>query len=99
LTDIVGWDSYSFFIFGKRIFIHSGEFHTWRLPSPWLWKDVTQKAKAAGLNTLSIYVHWHLLNPKAGVIDMTGINDLQPFFDAAKEAGLWVIARPGPYIK
>ena len=99
LTDAIGWDPYSFFIHGKRVFIQSGEFHTWRLPSPSLWKDITQKAKAAGLNTLSFYVHWNLNNPKAGLIDMTGTNDLQPFFDAAKESGLWLIARPGPYIK
>lgn len=99
LTNTVGWDPYSFFIHDKRIFLHSGEFHTWRLPVPDLWKDITQKAKAAGLNALSIYVHWGILNPKAGVIDMTGINDLQPLFDAAKEAGLFIIARPGPYIK
>ncbi|KAG6879299.1 hypothetical protein C0992_003784 [Termitomyces sp. T32_za158] len=98
LTDIVGWDSYSFYVHGKRIFLQSGEFHTWRLPVPALWKDIAQKAKAAGLNALSIYVHWHLLNPKKGTVDMTGINDLQPLFDAAKEAGLFVIARPGPYI-
>lgn len=98
LTEDVWWDSYSFFIHGKRIFLQSGEFHTWRLPVPGLWKDITQKAKAAGLNVLSIYVHWHLLNPRQGVIDMTGINDLQPLFDAAKDAGLWIIARPGPYI-
>ncbi|KAG5721683.1 putative beta-galactosidase A [Termitomyces sp. T112] len=98
LTDIVGWDSYSFYVHGRRIFLQSGEFHTWRLPVPALWKDIVQKAKAAGLNALSIYIHWHLLNPKKGVVDMTGINDLQPLFDAAKEAGLFVIARPGPYI-
>ncbi|GLB41157.1 putative beta-galactosidase [Lyophyllum shimeji] len=98
LTTDIGWDPYSFFIHGKRIFLQSGEFHTWRLPVPGLWKDVTQKAKAAGLNAISIYIHWGLLNPRQGVIDMTGINDLQPLFDAAKDAGLWVIARPGPYI-
>jgi hypothetical protein len=33
------------------------------------------------------------------VLDLSGINDIQPFLDAAKEAGLFVIARPGPYIK
>ncbi|KAG6849248.1 hypothetical protein H0H93_010062 [Arthromyces matolae] len=98
LTDAVGWDSYSFFVHGKRIFLHSGEFHTWRLPVPSLWKDITQKAKAAGLNALSIYVHWGLLNPKQGVVDMSGVNALQPLFDAAKEAGIFIIARPGPYI-
>ena len=66
---------------------------------PSLWKDIVQKAKAAGLNCISIYFHWALTNPKKGVIDFTGINDIQPLFDYAKDAGLWVIARPGPYIK
>jgi hypothetical protein len=99
LTDLVGWDSYSFFIKNKRIFLHAGEIHGWRLPSVSLWKDVMQKAKASGLNAISMYVHWHLTNPKKGVIDLEGINDLQHFFDAAKDVGLWVIARPGPYIK
>ncbi|KAG6828113.1 hypothetical protein H0H92_009165 [Tricholoma furcatifolium] len=98
LTTEVGWDPYSFFVQGKRIFLQSGEFHTWRLPVPGLWNDIVQKAKAAGLNSISIYLHWHLINPKSGEIDLSGINDLQPFFDAAKEAGLFVIARPGPYI-
>lgn len=99
LTDLVGWDSYSFFIKDKRIFLHAGEFHGWRLPSISLWKDIMQKIKASGLNSISMYVHWHLTNPKKGVIDLEGINDLQTFFDAAKAEGLWVIARPGPYIK
>ncbi|KAJ6612233.1 glycoside hydrolase family 35 protein [Mycena sp. CBHHK59/15] len=98
LTDQVGWDKYSFFIRGKRVFIESGEFHGFRLPVVPLWKDVMQKAKAAGLNTSSVYTHWAMINPKSGVIDLEGVNVLQPLFDAAREAGLWIIARPGPYI-
>lgn len=99
LTSLVGWDGHSFFLNGSRIFLQSGEFHTWRLPVPAFWVDVVQKVKAAGMNAISIYTHWALVNPKAGVIDMEGINALQPLFDACKEAGVWVIARPGPYIK
>ncbi|KAJ6549188.1 glycoside hydrolase superfamily [Mycena sp. CBHHK59/15] len=95
----VGWDKYSFFIRGKRVFIESGEFHGFRLPVVPLWKDVMQKAKAAGLNTSSVYTHWAMINPKSGVIDLEGVNVLQPLFDAAREAGLWIIALPGPYIK
>ncbi|KAJ7186548.1 glycoside hydrolase family 35 protein [Mycena filopes] len=98
LTDAVEWDEYSFLILGNRTFIQSGEFHMWRLPVPSLWRDIVQKAKAAGLNTISIYFHWGLTNPRPGEVDLTGINDFQPFFDAAKEEGIWVIARPGPYI-
>ncbi|KAE9408700.1 glycoside hydrolase family 35 protein [Gymnopus androsaceus JB14] len=98
LTTAIEWDNYSFFILGNRTFIQSGEFHMWRLPVPSLWRDIIQKAKAAGLNTISVYFHWGLINPRPGEVDLTGINDYQPFFDAAKEEGIWVIARPGPYI-
>jgi hypothetical protein len=104
-TSEVQWDGYSFSIqtpdqtTPQRIFLQSGEWHPWRLPVPELWPDIFQKAKAAGLNGISFYCHWGMMNPKDDVLDMDGINNLQPFFDAAKEAGLWVIARPGPYIK
>ena len=104
-TSQVQWDGYSFSIqphdqpMPRRIFIQSGEWHPWRMPVPELWPDIFQKAKAAGLNTISFYVHWGLMNPKRGILDLEGINNLQPFFDAAKRAGLWIIARPGPYIK
>jgi hypothetical protein len=104
-TSQVQWDGYSFSIqtpsqaAPRRIFLQSGEYHPWRLPVPALWPDIFQKVKAAGLNSISFYCHWGMMNPKDGVMDMEGINNLQPFFDAAKDAGLWVIARPGPYIK
>lgn len=76
----------------------SGEFHTFRLPVPSLWLDILQKAKAAGLNAISVYIHWGLLNPAPGVIDFGSFRALQPLFDAAMAAGVWVVLRPGPYI-
>lgn len=99
LSSFVGWDRYSFFLNGSRVFLQSGEMHPWRLPVPALWKDVLQKFKAGGLNAVSIYTHWALINPKKGVVDLDGFNDLQLFLDAARDAGVFVIARPGPYIK
>jgi beta-galactosidase GanA len=38
-----------------------------------------------------------LINPAPGVVDMDGFRALQPFFDACKKAGLWVVLRPGIY--
>jgi hypothetical protein len=76
----------------------SGEFHTFRLPVPGLWLDILQKFKAAGLNAVSVYIHWGLLNPAPGVVDFNGFRALQPLFDAAIAAGVWVVLRPGPYI-
>lgn len=47
---------------------------------------------------MSIYLFWSYHSPSKGVYDFetTGKN-VQRLFDYAKEAGLWVIARAGPY--
>ncbi|RAO73469.1 uncharacterized protein BHQ10_009481 [Talaromyces amestolkiae] len=94
----VTWDSQSLLINGERIMILSGEFHPFRLPSPSLWLDVFQKVKALGFNTVSFYVDWALLEGKPGDFRANGVFALDPFFDAATQAGIYLIARPGPYI-
>ncbi|KAJ0298027.1 hypothetical protein COL516b_010177 [Colletotrichum fioriniae] len=98
LQDIVTWDEHSLFVRGERVMIFSGEIHPFRLPVPSLYLDVFQKVKALGLNTVSFYVDWALLEGKAGDFTAEGVFDLQPFFDAATKAGIYLIARPGPYI-
>ncbi len=97
-THTVTWDRYSLKLDGKRLMVWSGEFHYWRLPSQSLWSDVLQKIKAAGFNTISIYFDWAYHSPKAGVYDFTGIRDVNKLLTIAQDAGLYVIARPGPYI-
>lgn len=94
----VTFDSYSFLIDGKRTYLWSGEVHPYRLPSPELWPDIFQKMKAAGFNTASIYFSWGYHSPREGVYDFTGIRDLDKLLDDARDAGIYVIARPGPYI-
>ncbi|KAJ4147183.1 hypothetical protein LMH87_001723 [Akanthomyces muscarius] len=96
--DVVTWDAHSLFIRGERAMIYSGEFHPFRLPVPSLWLDVFQKIKALGFNTVSFYVDWALLEAKEGEYRAEGIFDLDPFFKAAETAGIFLIARPGPYI-
>ncbi|PIL34820.1 hypothetical protein GSI_02607 [Ganoderma sinense ZZ0214-1] len=98
LTDVVQWDNYSLFVNDQRIFLHSGEFHTFRLPVPDLWLDIFQKMVAAGLNGVSIYIHMGATNPSRGVVDFNDWRALQPIFDAAKLAGIFIVLRPGPYI-
>jgi beta-galactosidase GanA len=95
LTDQIQWDNYSLILKGQRVFLHSGEFHTFRLPVPALWPDILQKVKAAGLNAISVYTHWGLLNPSPGVIDLNGFRSLRTLYDAAKAAGIWIVLRPG----
>ncbi|CAO1619136.1 unnamed protein product [Sympodiomycopsis kandeliae] len=91
-------DSTSVSIGSKRVFIFSAEFHPWRLPVPKLWRDVLYKLKEGGFNTISIYTHWGLISPSIDSVDTSGINDLALFLDVAKEVGLFVNVRLGPYI-
>ena len=94
----VGFDSHSFLIDGKRAYLWSGEFHPYRLPAPALWKDIFQKMKAAGFNTVSVYFSWGYHSPREGEYDFSGIRDMDRLLDDARDAGIYVIARPGPYI-
>ncbi|KAI1271601.1 glycoside hydrolase superfamily [Xylaria sp. FL0933] len=99
LTDLVEWDHYSFLINGQRLFIFSGEFHYWRYPVPDLWRDLLEKVRAAGFNTFSIYNHWGYHNPLPGVLDFeNGAHNFTEILSLAKELGMYMIIRPGPYI-
>ncbi|KIW28430.1 uncharacterized protein PV07_08096 [Cladophialophora immunda] len=98
LQDIVTWDETSLFIHGQRIMIFSGEFHPFRLPVPSLWLDVFQKVKALGFNCVSFYLDWAVLEGKPGNFSAEGVFALEPFYEAASAAGVYLIARPGPYI-
>ncbi|PKY08982.1 beta-galactosidase [Aspergillus campestris IBT 28561] len=98
LQKYVTWDDKSLFVNGERIMLFSAEVHAFRLPVISLWLDLLQKIKASGFNCVSFYVDWALLEGKPGDYRADGIFALEPFFDAAKEAGVYLIARPGPYI-
>src|SRR5207237_10375743 len=94
----VAYDKYSLTIDGHRVLIEAAEFHYFRLPSPDLWRDILQKYKAGGFNAVSVYFDWAYHSPKPGVYDFTGVRDVDRFLRTAEQAGLYVIARPGPYI-
>jgi beta-galactosidase GanA len=95
---VIGYDRYSLKVDGRRVVLWSGEFHYFRLPSPGLWRDVLEKIRAAGFNGVSLYFHWGYHSPKAGVYDFTGVRDVDGLLRMADELGLYVVARPGPYI-
>jgi beta-galactosidase GanA len=94
----VSFDQYSLLIGGRRTVIYSGEFDPWRLPSPSLWLDRLEKMKADGLNAVTPYFDWDYHSPAPGVYDFAGVRDINLFLNDAQRAGLYVIARPGPYI-
>ncbi|MEV6344372.1 beta-galactosidase [Actinoplanes sp. NPDC051851] len=94
----VGYDRYSLTVDGHRVLVQAAEFHYFRLPSPDLWRDVLEKEKAAGFNAVSVYFDWAFHSPAEGVYDFTGVRDVDRLLRTAEQVGLYVIARPGPYI-
>src|SRR5580658_7699682 len=94
----VSYDQYSMLIGGQRVFITAGEFDPWRTPSPSLWLDDLQKMKADGYDAVTVYFDWDENSPSPGAYDFTGVRDYNEFLNMAQLAGLYVIARPGPYI-
>ncbi|KAH7137451.1 family 35 glycosyl hydrolase [Dactylonectria estremocensis] len=99
LNEVVQWDHHSYFVNGQRLFVFSGEFHPWRFPVPELWGDLLQKIKAAGFNTFSIYTSWGYHSASLDALDFTnGSHNLTSIFTLAKELGMYVIMRPGPYV-
>lgn len=98
LTTQVTWDPHSLMVNGERLFIFSGEFSYQRVPVPEMWSDIFQKFRANGLNAISLYFFWSYHSPSRDVFDLeTAGKNVQRVLDAASEAGLYVIARPGPY--
>ncbi|KAG8731749.1 hypothetical protein FRC10_001462 [Ceratobasidium sp. 414] len=106
-TAAVTFDQHSIMLDGKRIMVfgsvpnqlnQDGEFHPWRLPSIPLWRDILEKMKAGGFNAVSIYTHWGITEGKRGVLNFEGHRSITTFFDIAKDVGILVIVRPGPYI-
>jgi len=82
---------------GKPYQILSGEMHYPRVPRAY-WRDRFQKARAMGLNTITTYVFWNIHEPRPGVYDFAGQNDVAEYIREAQKEGLNVILRPGPYV-
>ena len=56
-------------------------------------------AKAMGLNTVPIYVFWNDHEREPGKFDFTtDERNIGDFLDIARQEGMWVLLRPGPYI-
>lgn len=63
-----------------------------RLPVPGLWLDILQKIKALGYTGVSFYTDWALLEGKQGDFSAEGVFALEPFFEAAQTAGIYLLA-------
>ena len=90
-------DEKNILIDGKPTQIISGAIHYFRTHHE-LWRDRLERAKAIGINTVETYFCWDQHEKREGIFDNSGILDFCRFIDTAKELGLYVIVRPGPFI-
>lgn len=66
---------------------------------PELWRDLLEKIKAAGFTAFSIYNSWGYHEATPGVLDFeNGAHDFVSIMTLAKELGLYLLIRPGPYV-
>ncbi|SDG64881.1 beta-galactosidase [Microbacterium sp. 77mftsu3.1] len=81
---------------GIPIFPITGEIHYSRIPRG-EWMPVLTAARAGGLTHVSTYVLWNHHEPERGRPDFTGGLDVRAFLETARDAGLGLILRIGPY--
>ncbi|WP_327694209.1 glycoside hydrolase family 35 protein [Streptomyces sp. NBC_00459] len=84
-----------FLLDGRPVRLLSGALHYFRVHEE-QWAHRLAMLRAMGLNCVDTYVPWNLHEPRPG--DFRDVGQLGRFLDAAREAGLWAIVRPGPYI-
>jgi beta-galactosidase len=68
-----------------------------RLPRE-TWEARLAQVRATGYRAIDVYLPWNFHETAPGVWDFAGRRDVGAFLDLAHEAGLAVVARPGPYI-
>jgi beta-galactosidase len=89
----------AYFFAGEPHYLNSGEFHYFRVPKA-DWRRRMRLFKEAGGNVLATYIPWLLHEPEEGHFvwgDTAEYLDLDGFLQTAREEGLYIIARPGPY--
>lgn len=84
-----------FLLDGRPVRLLSGALHYFRVHEA-RWGHRLAMLRAMGLNCVETYVPWNLHEPVPG--HSRDVQALGRFLDAAREAGLWAIVRPGPYI-
>ncbi len=72
LSGPVTYDSKSFLVGGKRIWLHCGEIHYFRHPHR-LWFETLQRARQAGLNSVATVIPWNWHEPVEGQVDFHGL--------------------------
>ena len=62
------------------------------------WRARLAQVRASGYTCVDVYLPWNFHETAPGRWSFEGRRDVAAFLDLAREEGLYVIARPGPYI-
>ncbi|MFT3782932.1 MAG: family 43 glycosylhydrolase [Nibricoccus sp.] len=89
-------DSQSLRLDGRPWLPVMGEFHFTRYPQS-EWRDELYKMRAGGIDIVATYVFWIHHEEEEGVFNWSGQRDLRKFVELAREAGLAVVVRCGPW--
>jgi beta-galactosidase len=93
----IQWAPDSIRIHGKPEIILCASLFYFRIPRA-EWRSRMEQAKAFGYNAIDVYFPWNYHEKREGEWDFSGERDVDAFLKTAAEVGLWIIARPGPYI-
>ncbi|HZG85981.1 beta-galactosidase [Paenibacillus sp.] len=93
----VGLSANSLNIQGKPEILLCASLFYFRIPRAY-WRERMEQLKTFGYNCIDVYFPWNFHEPREGEWDFAGEKDIEAFLQTAAEAGVWVVARPGPYI-
>ncbi len=90
----VRYDAHCFTIAGRDRLLFGASMHYPRVPRE-LWRDRLLKLRAAGVNTIETVVFWNYHELVPGQFDL---EEFDAYCRLVGEMGMYMIARPGPYI-
>lgn len=91
---------------GKEVFLFGGEVQYFRIRDKSfktattykLWSQTLDMIKDAGMNLVTTYIPWDYHEREKDRFDFDGARNLELFLQMCYERGLYVQAKPGPYI-
>lgn len=82
---------------GKPVVLLSSSLFYFRIPQEY-WEERMRQLKACGYNAIDVYIPWNFHELTPGEWKFSGMRDVDRFLELAWKNGLYVVARPGPYI-
>lgn len=82
---------------GKTVTLLCASLFYFRLPRE-CWEERMEQLRMCGYNCIDVYIPWNFHESRPGAWRFTGMYDVEAFLEMAHSHGLYVIARPGPYI-